>query len=65
MVQYSFPPIQSSSTLVGTPFRVLKQAHPTNTSVGNVKERMRERSVMNTMLKKAQKLHQSSMEFVK
>ena len=65
MVQYSFWPIQSSSTLAGTPFSVLKQAKPTNTSVVNVKERMRERSVMNTISKKAQKLRQSSMEFVK
>ena len=43
----------------------MKQAKPTNTSVVNVKERMRERSVMNTISKKAQKLRQSSMEFVK
>ena len=59
--QYSFCPIQSSSTLAGTPFNVLKQAKPTNTSVVNVKERMRERSVMNTISKKAQKLRHSSM----
>ena len=64
-VQYSFCPVQSSSTLAGTPFSVLKQAKPTNTSVVNVKERMRERSVMNTISKKVQKLRQSSMEFVK
>jgi len=33
--------------------------------VVNVKKKMREKSVMNTMSKKAQKLAQSSMEFVK
>ena len=65
MVQYSFWPIQSSSTLAGTPFNVLKHAKPTNASVGNVKVRMRESSCLNTMLKKVQKLRQRSMEFVK
>ena len=64
-VQYSFWLIQSSSTLAGTPFSVLKQAKPTNTSVVSVKERMRERSVMNTMSKNAQKLRHNSIEFVK
>ena len=65
MVQYSFWPIQSSSTLAGTPFSVLKHAKPTNASVGNVKVRMRESSYLNTSLKKVQKPFQRSMEFVK
>ena len=64
-VQYSFSQVQSSSTLAGTPFSVLKHLKPTNTIVVNVKREMREMLVMNTMSKKAQKLHQSSMEFAK
>ena len=64
-VQYSFSAVQSSSTLAGTPFSVLKHLKPTNASVVNVKRKMKVKSVMNTMSKKAQKLRQSSMEFVK